>query len=287
MKLTRSFRRTRQTIYRGLMLMLAVAMAITSQMSLAEQGKSEKRVAIVTDTSTHLGPWVARELAQRNHNLVIGTPAEGLAEELRAMGAEVEVVTGVEDLTDPASIKKLVQAAVKRFGGFDAAMIRSGMHLTGDIFQATPEDMQASFEGNTMSVFYALQEILPVLVKQGRGGQVVINTSATGERPFDIVLAYSVMRAAANMLVRTAAMSVAEHGITVNATGTNFIDYPGFRDTAGVGDPKVMEEFVSIIPMHRLGKPEEAAHFAASLLDGKNMFQTGNFFPISGGYNND
>ena len=172
MKLTRSFRRTRQTIYRGLMLMLAVAMAITSQMSLAEQGKSEKRVAIVTDTSTHLGPWVARELAQRNHNLVIGTPAEGLAEELRAMGAEVEVVTGVEDLTDPASIKKLVQAAVKRFGGFDAAMIRSGMHLTGDIFQATPEDMQASFEGNTMSVFYALQEILSVLVKQGRGGAV-------------------------------------------------------------------------------------------------------------------
>jgi NAD(P)-dependent dehydrogenase (short-subunit alcohol dehydrogenase family) len=105
---------------------------------------------------------------------------------------------------------------------------------------------------------YGLQAVLPPLVAAG-AGQVVVQTSATGEKPQPTLMAYSTMRAAANMMCRCAAMTVAPNGVCVNVIGTNFMNYP----------------------------TEEAAHFALSLLDGYNMYTTGNAFPVAGGFNNE
>ena len=51
---------------------------------------STKRVCILVDTQTHMMPALAKEMASRNHNLVIGNVKDGLPEELAGMGAEVE-----------------------------------------------------------------------------------------------------------------------------------------------------------------------------------------------------
>jgi hypothetical protein len=56
-----------------------------------------KRVTILSDTNTHMMPALSREMARRDHDLVIGDAAEGLADELRGLGARVEVVPGAED----------------------------------------------------------------------------------------------------------------------------------------------------------------------------------------------
>ena len=53
-----------------------------------------------------------------------------------------------------------------------------------------------------------------------------------------------------------------------------------------VGMCGTWDQITKLIPLARLGEPKEAAHFAVSLLDGKNTYQTGNSFPISGGFNN-
>ena len=58
----------------------------------------------------------------------------------------------------------------------------------------------------------------------------------------------------------------------------------GLEDTRYT--PGVFQEILDQIPMRRLGETEEAAHLALSLLDGYNMYTTGNFFPIAGGFNN-
>jgi len=64
------------------------------------------------------------------------------------------------------------------------------------------------------------------------------------------------------------------------------MNFRGFRESAGVEDPKVYQAILDTIPMRRLGETEEAAHFTMALLDGYNMYMTGNFFPIAGGFNN-
>jgi NAD(P)-dependent dehydrogenase (short-subunit alcohol dehydrogenase family) len=210
---------------------------------------------------------------------------------LRGLGADVVVVPGLEqegpnNESKPGSIQKVVDVAMDKFGGFDSAFIRTAVHApAGDILNTDTKGMFVHYEQNFLAPMYALQAVLPPLMKAG-AGQVVVQTSATGEKPQPTMMAYSVMRAATNMMCRCAAMTAAPKGVCVNVIGTNFMNYPGFRKSAGAEDPKVYQGILETIPMRRLGETEEAAHLALSLLDGYNMYTTGNFFPVAGGFNN-
>lgn len=249
--------------------------------------KGGKRVIILNDTSTHIGPALARNFAQKNHNIVLGTPAKGLADEVRKLGAEVAVVDKLPDLSKPEAGKMLVEAAMDTFGGYDAAYLRSGSHGTGDILNTTPEVLKEVIDQNFVAVAYALQAVMPHLMDAG-SGQILVITSASGQRPAISGTAYSATRAGANMLVRCAAATAAPKGVSINAFGTYFLNYPGFLESIGADkNPAMIDEVNKVVPLGRLGEVEEAAHFAMSLLDGINTYQTGNFFCHSGGFNNE
>jgi len=246
-----------------------------------------KRVAIITDAVEHLGPELAKKLAQRNHNLVLGGASDELAGELRELGAQVEVVSEVkdgQDLVRPDAVPSLIARANGAFGGFNAAFIRPGAHVMGDMFATTGEDMQAAFEGNMLSTFHALNALVPALIEQGKGGQILICSSATAIKPYTGAYAYNATRAGAVMLLRTAAQSAAPHGIAINGIGTMFLNYPGFLDNTGCRDPEVLERTLGNIPLARLGEPEEPAHIAAAMLDGESNYITGEFISVSGGW---
>lgn len=242
-----------------------------------------RRVALITDTQMHLGPALALELARRDHDLVIGVPRDGLVQELEDLGGRVVAFPHVDDLSEPTSLRPLIDAALQNFGRIDSACIRTGKILRGDFLSASREDLQTLMSANIESVFSTLQQLLPPMIEAKRG-QVVIVTSATGARPSPQAALYSATRAGANMLVKNAALSVAHHGVNVNALGTNFLEYPGFMQASGATDPERRARIERTIPLRRLGKPEEIAHFCASLLDGTNRFQTGQFFSLSGGW---
>jgi 3-oxoacyl-[acyl-carrier protein] reductase len=253
---------------------------------------SGKRVAIVTDTQLNIGPYLAEEFARLGYGLVIADVQKGLEQKLTDLGAhKVVVVPGLEQEGPnnegvPGAIQKVVDAAMKEFGGYDSVFIRTAWHGGKNILEETPENMKLSYEQNCLAVMYALQAVLPPLVKSG-GGQVVVQTSATGEKPHPGLVAYSVMRAAANMMCRCAALTVASKNVSVNAVGTNFMNYPGFKHTLGADkDPKIMEALLEEIPVGRLGETAEAAHFTLGLLDGHNMYSTGTFYTVAGGFNN-
>ena len=252
-------------------------------MSNNEPQSEDRRVSILVDTETHMMPALAREMALRNHNLVIGNAADGLADELKGMGAEVEVVPGDLDLSQTSSMQKLIEAAQTRFGRIDSACVRTGVHGTGDIFEATPEEFQIQFDGNMQPVLHVINALLPPMVAQG-SGQIVINTSAAGLRPAPWAALYSATRAGANALIRCAGQSAATKGVTVNGTGTYAMDYPSFIEDAGAADPGIRRELEAAIPMRRFGTPEESAHFVATLIDGVGTYQTGQFFVMDGGW---
>lgn len=246
-----------------------------------------RRVAIIADAREHLGPDLARKLAARDHDIVLGAPADGLVEALQAAGATVavsETVQGPDDLAREGVVQSLVDLALDRFGGFSAAFIRPAVHITGDILSTNADDMRRAFDGNMFSAFLALKALLPSLIEQGNGGQVLIGSSGTGVKPAPGVTAYSAAKAGAIMLVRNAAQTVAPHGITVNAIGTMALNYPGYLKTSGASDPEVRKKIVAGLPQRRLGEPVEVAHIAAALLDGQSGFMTGEFISLSGGW---
>ena len=253
----------------------------------------ERRVAIVTDTAQHIGPYVAKKLAERGHDLVISDPnvviegaetsAPNLIAELKAFGGRVEVVD-VDDVNKAGSVQKLVDRAMEVFGGYDSAFIRPGVHIVGPWDKATAKDLMDSAEGNVLSTQYALQAIVPPLVAQG-SGQVLIEVSATGAKDFPNVSVYGATRAAAKYLINQVALDVAKHGVTVNGMGSMFCDYPGYRNSLNVKTPEAMAEACKDIPMGRLGQPEEMAHLAAALLDGGCNYYAAQFLNLSGGWN--
>ncbi len=242
-----------------------------------------RRVALVANTSFYVGPPLARLLADRGHDLVIGDPEDGLVADLEAAGATVEVVEGVADLADPASSARLVDAAQARFGRIDAAVAFSGRVVTGRFLQSSVEDLRTVFEGCLEAPYHFLRTVVPPMVEQG-SGQVLLLTSASGARVTPGAPLYSAVRAGATHLVRNVAGEVAGNGVQVNALGTNFMDFPEFLRASGATDPEVRARIEAQVPMGRLGTVEECAAMCAPFLDGTCGFVTGQFVTHDGGW---
>jgi 3-oxoacyl-[acyl-carrier protein] reductase len=85
------------------------------------------------------------------------------------------------------------------------------------------------------------------------------------------------------MMVRCAAMTGAPKGVVVNAIGSNFMNYPDAIKVMGGKDKMAIVS--KKIPVGRFGETSEVAHTAVTLLDGRNMFATGMFIAMAGGYN--
>ena len=242
-----------------------------------------RRVAIVSDAAGYVGPNLARLLAQRGHDLVVGDPATGLVAELEAAGAAVEAVDGVRDLSQPDAAIRLVDAAVGRFGRVDGAAAFTGRIVVGRFLRSSIDDMRAVLAGCVESPYNFLRAVVPVMVEQGEG-QVLVFTSAAGARPTPGAPLYSSARAGANMLVRNVAAEVAAKGVQVNAVGTNFMDFPEFLRANRAEDAEGRARVEAQVPMGRLGTLDELAHFSMAFLDGTSRFTTGQFVAFAGGW---
>lgn len=242
-----------------------------------------RRIAVVSDASSYVGPDLARLLAARGHDLVVGDPADGLVAELTALGAAVEPVERARNLVDPAASERLVAAALDRFGRIDCAAAFTGRIVVGRFLRSTVEDYRTTMAGCMEAPYHFLKAVVPVMVDQGEG-QVLVYTSASAVRPTPGAPLYSSARAGANMLVRNVADEVVATGVQINAIGTNFMDFPAFLEANRATDPDGRARVEAQVPMGRLGTLEELAHFSMAFLDGTSRFVTGQFVPFAGGW---
>lgn len=238
---------------------------------------------MVSDAAGYVGPHLARLLATRGHDLVLGDPAPGLVGELERLGAEVIEVAGVRDLADGSSTGRLVSAALDRFGRLDSATAFTGAIVVGRFLRSSVEDLRAVVTGCLEAPYHFLRAVVPAMVERGEG-QVLVFTSAAGARPTPGAPLYSSARAGANMLVRNVAAEVASTGVQVNAIGTNFMDFPAFLAANRATSPEGRARVESQVPMGRLGTMEELASFAAPFVDGTSRFTTGQFVAYAGGW---
>ena len=242
-----------------------------------------RRVAIVGDAGSYVGPELARHLAARGHDLVLGDPSDELVAELEASGAAVEAVPKVRNLTRPESAPALVAAAMARFGRVDAATAFAGQIVTGRFTRSTIEDLRTVVAGCLEGPYHFLKAVVEPMIEQG-DGQILLITSAAGARPTPGAPLYSSVRAAATMLARNVAAEVARHGVQVNAVGTNFMDFPEFLRATGGTDPGIRAKIEAAVPMRRLGTVDECAAFCTVFLDGTSRFATGQFVAFAGGW---
>jgi NAD(P)-dependent dehydrogenase (short-subunit alcohol dehydrogenase family) len=244
---------------------------------------ADRRVALIADAGFYVGPALARLLAERGHDLVLGDPDPELVDELTAGGATIEVVTGARDLSQPDAADRLVAAGLERFGRIDSATAFSGMIVIGRFLESSVDDLHTVVQGCLEAPYRFLRAVVPAMVERGEG-QVLVITSASGAKPTPGAPLYSSARAGANMLVRNVAGEVARTGVQVNAVGTNFMDFPEFLRANRITDDESRAKVEAMVPMRRLGTMDEFAAFCAPYVDGTSRFTTGQFTAYAGGW---
>jgi NAD(P)-dependent dehydrogenase (short-subunit alcohol dehydrogenase family) len=244
---------------------------------------NNRRVALVAGAGFYVGPDLARVLAGRGHDLVLGDPAPSLVAELEAAGTAVEVVPGTRDLAVPGAAQALVDAAIARFGRIDSATAFTGLIVTGRFMNSSVDDLRSVIEGCMIAPYEFMKAVLVPMITAG-DGQVLVITSASAARATPGAPLYSAARAGATHLVKNVAHEVSRSRVQVNAVGTNFMDFPEFRRASGADDPAVRAELEAQVPLGRLGTMQEFAHFCAPFVDGTSRFTTGQFVSYSGGW---
>jgi NAD(P)-dependent dehydrogenase (short-subunit alcohol dehydrogenase family) len=245
--------------------------------------ETTRRVAVVGDGAFYVGPALARSLAARGHDIVVGDADDALVSELTESGATVEVVEGVRNLSKPESAPRLVEAALARFGRVDCAVAFSGQIVTGRFVNSTLDDLRAVVGGCLEAPYHFLKAMVAPMIEQG-DGQILVITSAAGARPTPGAPLYSAARAGATMLTKNVAAEVARNGVQVNAVGTNFMDFPEFLAASGATDPAVRAKLEAQVPLGRLGTMDEFASFCMPFIDGTSRFTTGQFIAYAGGW---
>jgi len=244
------------------------------------QGELSGRVSLITGASRGIGRAIARELARRGSNLVLASrrvdDLEVLAKECESGGVRARAV-GL-DLADAASISAGCEQASKEFGRIDCLVNNAGVTEDGLLLRMKRADWDRVMLVNLTGAFEVTRAVLPGMVR-GRSGRIVNISSVVALMGNPGQANYCAAKAGLIGFTKSLAREVASRSITVNAVAPGFID----TDMTRALPDDARERMSSLIPLGRIGTPEDIAAGVAFLLGPGAAYITGTVLNISGG----
>lgn len=250
------------------------------------KGKS----AIVAGASGAFGALAAKTLAGAGANVVLAASnAEALkkvADECEKLGGGKTAIVALRPSTEE-NCDKIVQTAVDRFGGVDILVVASGINKVSKIADQRLEDYLDVMDANVTQSWLMARAAGRQMLKQGRGGKVILTSSARGllGHPAGYT-AYCASKSAIDGITKALGCEWGEAGITVNAIGPTVFRSPltawMYEDTERA--QTVRKGFLARVPKGRLGEPEDLAGPLLFLASKASDFYTGHVLYADGGY---
>ncbi|MEV0829975.1 SDR family oxidoreductase [Nonomuraea rubra] len=181
----------------------------------------------------------------------------------------------VVDVTDPAA----VQAAADRIGPIHILINSAGVvGPNAPLWELPLDGWRRTFDVNVNGTFHTCRAFVPGMIERG-WGRIVNLASMAGKDGNPNMAPYSASKAAVIALTKSLGKELATTGVLANAIAPAVIETPMNAATA----PEALAHLTSLIPMKRLGRPEEVAELIAWLASDKVSFSTGAVYDISGG----
>ena len=244
----------------------------------------ENKVAVVTGSSSGIGEAIALAFAREGAAVVVNysrheDAAQKVLQKVEAAGGKGLVVGA--DVSDPKEVEAMVQQAVGTLDRLDIMVNNAGMERKMPFLQTPFEVWQETIAVNLTGAWLGCQAAAKQMVAQGEGGRIINVSSVHEDLAMPTNSPYCATKGGVRMLMRTLAVELAPHDITVNNIAPGAIETP--MDAPLEQNPDEMKELLSEIPLGRMGKPEEVANLALFLASDDSSYVTGSTLFVDGG----
>jgi len=246
--------------------------------------KLENKVAIITGAATGIGQAIAIGMAQEGASVIVdyvGSPdaPNTTVQQIESAGGKALAVAA--DVSQPDQVANLIQQAVQKFGKLDIFVNNAGIEYKHPFTEFPLDQWNKIIAVNLTGPFLCAQAAAKQMLSQGSAGRIINISSVHQDLPMPTNAPYCASKGGLRMLMRTIAVELGPHNITVNNIGPGAIFTPIDADIEA--NPEMEKALMAEIPVGRWGKPEEVANLAIFLASDDASYITGSTYYIDGG----
>lgn len=244
-------------------------------------GKLNGKVALITGGNSGIGFATAKLfIAEGAHVYITGRRQDKVDSATKQLGANATGVQG--DVAKLSDLDRLFEQIKQEKGKLDIVFANAGAAELVPFKQVDEAHYYRMFDGNVKGLLFTVQKALPLLAS---GSSIILNSSVVGSKGFPANSVYSATKAAIRSFARTLTTDLKESRIRVNAVSPGPINTEGLNDLLGDSEAGKARKagLGEMVPLGRLGQPEEIAKAVLFLASDDSSYVTGAELFVDGG----